>query len=139
MYSINAIYVVNAIYAAIVIHVIIGRLEYLVGTAEALSVRQHLRSDVPLCSLLSGGIDSSIIASVAGEQQQDETRENRELKRGERRDMIKGRKEKRDEKEKKEEKREEEREREREAQKKQEKKRPRFARTRRPCSSTCIA
>ena len=43
MYSINVIYVVNAIYAAILIHAIIGRLEYLVGTAEAISVRQHLR------------------------------------------------------------------------------------------------
>lgn len=29
------------------------------------SVRQHMRSDVPLCSLLSGGLDSSIIAHIA--------------------------------------------------------------------------
>ena len=29
------------------------------------SVRRHMRSDVPMCSLLSGGLDSTIIASVA--------------------------------------------------------------------------
>jgi asparagine synthase (glutamine-hydrolysing) len=29
------------------------------------SVRRHLRADVPMCSLLSGGLDSTIIASVA--------------------------------------------------------------------------
>lgn len=31
------------------------------------SVARHLRSDVPLCSMLSGGLDSSIIASAACE------------------------------------------------------------------------
>lgn len=31
------------------------------------SIRRHLRSDVPLCSLLSGGLDSSIVALVTHE------------------------------------------------------------------------
>ncbi len=37
------------------------------ATALTESVRRHLRSDVPLCSLLSGGIDSTVIAGVARE------------------------------------------------------------------------
>lgn len=32
------------------------------------SVRRHLRADVPICSLLSGGIDSTVIAKLASEQ-----------------------------------------------------------------------
>ncbi len=32
------------------------------------SITRHLRADVPMCSLLSGGLDSTIIASVAGGQ-----------------------------------------------------------------------
>lgn len=35
------------------------------------SVRRHCRADVPTCALLSGGLDSSIIASVAGERVDD--------------------------------------------------------------------
>lgn len=31
------------------------------------SVRKHLRSDVPICSLLSGGLDSAIVSVVANE------------------------------------------------------------------------
>lgn len=38
-----------------------------IGAAVEESVRLHLRSDVPLCTLLSGGLDSSIIATVAKE------------------------------------------------------------------------
>ncbi len=36
-----------------------------VGLCIRDSVERHLRSDVPLCCLLSGGLDSSIVASVA--------------------------------------------------------------------------
>jgi asparagine synthase (glutamine-hydrolysing) len=39
-----------------------------VGAVVEESVRLHLRSDVPLCTLLSGGLDSSIIATVAKKQ-----------------------------------------------------------------------
>ena len=38
-----------------------------VGSAVRESVRLHLRADVPACSLLSGGLDSSIITSIAAE------------------------------------------------------------------------
>ncbi len=37
----------------------------MVGACIRESVERHLRSDVPLCCLLSGGLDSSIVASVA--------------------------------------------------------------------------
>jgi asparagine synthase (glutamine-hydrolysing) len=39
-----------------------------VGAVVRDSLRRHLRSDVGTCSLLSGGLDSSIIASLASEQ-----------------------------------------------------------------------
>ncbi len=32
------------------------------------SVRRHMRSDVPICSLLSGGIDSTVISTLARQQ-----------------------------------------------------------------------
>lgn len=32
------------------------------------SVHRHMRSDVPMCSLLSGGLDSTIIASIAAQR-----------------------------------------------------------------------
>lgn len=38
-----------------------------VGTAVETSVRAHLRSDVPWCALLSGGLDSTIVAHVAAQ------------------------------------------------------------------------
>jgi asparagine synthase (glutamine-hydrolysing) len=38
--------------------------QWFAGTLSE-SVRRHLRSDVPICSLLSGGIDSTVIASIA--------------------------------------------------------------------------
>jgi asparagine synthase (glutamine-hydrolysing) len=39
--------------------------EHPVRDAVEASIRLHLRSDVPICCLLSGGLDSSIVASVA--------------------------------------------------------------------------
>lgn len=39
-----------------------------VRTAITASVQQHLVSDVPVCALLSGGLDSSIIALLASQQ-----------------------------------------------------------------------
>lgn len=39
-----------------------------VGVLLQESVRRQLRSDVPLCSLLSGGLDSSILASLATDE-----------------------------------------------------------------------
>lgn len=37
-----------------------------VREAVSESVRRHLRADVPTCCLLSGGLDSSVVATVAG-------------------------------------------------------------------------
>ena len=53
-----------------------GRREHVAGATdvrEAIgdSVRRHCRADVPTCSLLSGGLDSSIIACVARESVDD--------------------------------------------------------------------
>lgn len=42
-----------------------GDAEELVCTAVTDSVRRHLRADVPTCCLLSGGLDSSIVTSIA--------------------------------------------------------------------------
>lgn len=39
-----------------------------VGEVVEGSIRAHLRSDVPWCSLLSGGLDSTIVATVAAER-----------------------------------------------------------------------
>lgn len=49
----------------------LGDAESRVREVVSCSIRAHLRSDAPLCLMLSGGLDSTIIAAVAGRHHAD--------------------------------------------------------------------